>query len=190
MPARTRRGGISLALVVTMVAIIFLGMAATSTFRRNVTRQLQTLLHHMLIVDVAEAAIAEVAKQEKLVEAFRDPTRLEALRRAFREGQYKGGILFPAQVPITIEPVAIKQRFSIDERVRIGDVELVPLQYQPNPMRQTGLMRFQVGVTMREGEREFARKVAADYEFSVFEGDIPGTLQFLLSRAPKAKVYP
>jgi hypothetical protein len=173
-----------------MVAIIFLGMAATSTFRRNVTRQLQTLLHHMLIVDVAESAIAEVAQQEKLVEAFRDPTRLDALRRAFREGEYKGGVLFPAEIPIAIEPAAIKQRYSVDERVRIGDVELIPLQYKPNPMRQTGLMRFQVGVTMKEGKREFARKVAADYEFSVFEGDDPGTLQFLLSRAPMAKVYP
>lgn len=196
---RRRRGGISLALVVTMVTIVFLGLSATSFFRRSVTRQLASLLYSLQIVDIAEAAINEVAQREKLDEYFRQPGKVDALAQAFKNGNYQGGVLFPpgaapgdtrAPVFLEIEPTAVKARFQDDERIRVGDVKMIPLQYRPTKARQVGLLRFVVGVSLEDGPRTFAKKVGADYEYSVFKDPATNELRFLLSLAPKAKVYP
>lgn len=185
-----RSGNISLAIVVTLVAIIFLGIAATSTFRRSVTRQLQTLLFSLQIVDVAEAAITEVAQREKLLDFFNREVNKQEFARSFREGEFKGGVVFPAQVNLEMEPKAIKERFAMDPRILIGNVRLVPLQYKVKQTYPAGLLRFVVGVTLTQGRQVFAKKVALDYEYTIFEGDDPGTLNLLISEAPKAKVYP
>jgi hypothetical protein len=189
-PGTSRSGNISLAIVVTLVAVVFLGIAATSTFRRSVTRQLQTLLFSLQIVDVAEAAITEVAQYEKLVKKFNEPAFRTEFAKAFRNGEYRGGVLFPAEIHLEIEPVTIKERFSLDPRIRIGNVKLIPLQYKIKRSQPVGLLRFVVGVTLTHGKHVFARKVGLDYEYTVFEGDDPGSLNLLISEAPKAKIYP
>lgn len=189
-PGARRSGNISLAIVVTLVSIIFLGIAATSTFRRSVTRQLQTLLFSLQIVDVAEAAITEVAQREKLLDHFNKEANKQLLAKAFREGEYRGGVVFPAKVGLEIEPKAIKERFKMDPRISIGNVQVIPLQYRVKRSQPVGTMRFLVGVTLSQGRQVFAKKVAADYEYTIFEGDDPGTLNLLISEAPKAKVYP
>jgi hypothetical protein len=190
MAPRTRTGGVSLAVVVTIVAIAFLGIAYTSNFRRSVTRQMQTLLHNMQIVDIAEAALTEVTQDQKLAVALNTPANIAKLKAAFTGGTMRGGVLFPADTDLVLAPDEVRRRLAADPRIRVGDVQVVPLQYRPNKERQRGMMRFVVGVTLTENQRVFAKRIAHDYEYSVSAGDDPGTLAFLFSKAPKAKIYP
>lgn len=190
MAPRARAGGVSLAVVVTIVAIAFLGIAYTSQFRRSVTRQLQTLLYSLQTVDIAEASLAEVTRTEKLTAALNTAGNIAKLRAAFTGGELRGGVLFPAPSGITLAPDEIRRRMAADPRISIGDVEVVPLQYRPDKQRQRGIMRFVVGVTLTENQRVFTKRIAHDYEYSVSAGDDPGSLSFLFSAAPKAKLYP
>lgn len=173
-------------IVVTLVAVAFVGIMAVSTFRRNVTWQVDSLVQQARLQELGEAAIAEVAVAERISQAYRSPANLAAFGQALETGTLIAGVLVPQGGAIQIDPSEVRQRLGTAEGLTLGTVQVRPVEYLVS--RNLGRMRFQVEVEVQRQQRTLRRSLAQDFEFALL--DDGGQLGFLLAKAPSARLYP
>jgi hypothetical protein len=170
-----------------MVTVAFLGIAAISKFRSSVTRQVDGLIQNVRLVDLAEAALSEVANSTRLRQVYNQPGNKAALLAAFASGTITGGVLVPNGGAASVEPTLVRARLGVPGKVEFGSVEVRPVEYLP--ALNKGRMRFTVVATVVAGPRTYRRTLAQDYEFALLDLG-GGNLGFLMPSAPVARLYP
>jgi len=187
---RSRRGrpGLSIPLVLVLLTVAGLGMMAAATYRQSVTRNLAALVRGSRAVRVAEAALAEVAQRRRLEEVFRDGGLRTQLAQAFQGGSLEAGVLTPAPVAFAVDPAATRASYQADDTLEITPVQVVPLYYFPDRQAQKGVFRFLAEVAVEGGGRRIAKRIAHDFEVTLFANG--PDLRFLISPAPKRRLYP
>lgn len=183
---KRRRRALALPVVVAMVTVAFIGVAAASYFRSGLLRQLDGLVEGVRLLDLAEAAISEVATRANLERAYGPGAGLETLKEAFSTGSYIAGVLEPNGGEASLAPARLRELHAGDERLEIGDVQVRPTEYIPS--RNRGRLRFRVRVRAEGALRTHTREVAQDFEFSLL--DAGGRPAFLLGSSPAARIYP
>lgn len=173
--------------MVAILTFLFLGVAALSFFRRGATRNLAALVHRLEALQIAEAAIAEVANPRQLQAIFDAGDGRSRLQAAIRDGRNEAGILYPAPLGLAVPAERLLALYAGDASLTIGEVRLQVMQYFPHPSSQKGVMRFTVEVGRTIGDRETSLVVAQDFEFSMYR-DGEDTLRFLVTLAPVRKV--
>lgn len=182
---RSSRRGVAIAVVLTLLVVAFMGVAAVSYFRSNVTRNLEGQLYDLQLISMGESAIGEVADPARLTELYRGPAG-EALLRSFREGKLEGGVLTPSAAGVVeVVPALVREAFGDQPQVEIGAVRVQPMGYMVNLKK--GLLRFLVETRIRAPKRSFVRRLCQDHEFSLYETG--GQLAVRISKVPSARVY-
>lgn len=183
-----RRRGLSIPIVVTLLAVVGMGLLAAAVFRQNVSRNLAALVRGARAVSVAEAAIAEVASRERLEAVFADPGARAQLAAALAGGTLAGGVLTPQPTAFEVAAGVVAEAYAADPSLELDAVRVLPLFYLPDPEAQKGVLRFLAVARAVAGDRTLEKQVAHDYEFTMYrDGD---RLRFLLARAPIRRMYP
>ncbi len=187
MRRRPNRSGLSIPIVVTLLAVVAMGLFAAAMFRQNMTRNLAALVGGARIQSIAEAAIREVAASRKLTEVFSDTGAREQLAQAFQGGTNQGGTLTPSRVAFEIPAQLMASAYAQEPGVSLAPVKVIPLSYQPDRRSQKGKLRFLSRVQADLSGRTLKSEVIWDYDFTLFASG--EELVFLLARAPSLRSY-
>lgn len=185
MPRRpSRRGAVALAIVASLASVVFLGVSAASYFRRSVTRRLDALVQSGRLVDLAEAAISEVAHPRRLGELYGQPEVQAALEQAFTAGA--GRLILRPDVVVSAEASETRARLTAEPGVEVSPVTLRLVEYVP--LRNVGRLRLTVEVAVTTAVRRYARTLGMDYQVSFYESG--GELKVRVPLEPLARLYP
>ena len=182
------RAGLSIPIVVTLLAVVGMGLLAAAAFRQSVSRNLAALVRGARAVSVAEAAIAEVASRERLEAVFADPGARAQLAAALQGGTLEAGVLTPQPTAFEVAAGVVAEAYQDDPTLELDPVRVLPLFYYPDRQAQKGVLRFLATSRAVASGRTVEKQVAHDYEFTMYrDGEV---LRFLLARAPLRRMYP